>query len=67
MFVGVGYGSVLYFRIKGQNDLYSWDTKHSCLGENFMDHLGSLGPSMLLTPVLEAPTAVSDGLETKHG
>lgn len=34
--VGVGYGSVLYFRAKGQNDLYSWDTKQNCLEENFM-------------------------------
>lgn len=36
VFLGVGYGSVLYFRIKGQNHLYSWDTKQSFLEENFM-------------------------------
>lgn len=34
--LGVGYGSILYFRIKGQNHLYSWDTKQIFLEENFM-------------------------------
>lgn len=34
--LGVGYGSILYFRIKGQNHLFSWDTKQSFLEENFM-------------------------------
>jgi len=36
MFVGVGYGSVLYFRINGQNDLYSWDTKLDLIEENMI-------------------------------
>lgn len=36
VFIGVGYSSVLYFRINGQNDLYAWDTKQSFLEENFL-------------------------------
>jgi len=36
VFVGVGYGSILYFRIKSQNDLYSWDTVQTFIEENFM-------------------------------
>ncbi|XP_050432628.1 uncharacterized protein LOC126840744 [Adelges cooleyi] len=36
VFVGVGYETVLYFRIKGQNHLYGWDAKTSFLEENFM-------------------------------
>lgn len=35
-FIGVGYGSVLYFRIIGQNNMYSWDTKCQLIKENFM-------------------------------
>jgi len=34
--VGSAYGSVIYFRIKGLNHLYSWDTKDSLLEENMM-------------------------------
>lgn len=36
VFVGVGYGTVLYFRVRGENHLYSWDTKQTFLEENFM-------------------------------
>lgn len=36
VFLGVVYGTNLYFRIKGQNDMYSWDTKQCFLEENFM-------------------------------
>lgn len=36
VFIGVGYGSILYFRIKSQNDLYSWDTVKAFIEENFM-------------------------------
>lgn len=36
VFIGVGYGSVLYFRIIGQNNMYSWDTKCHFIKENFM-------------------------------
>lgn len=32
--LGSAYGSVMYFRIKGMNHLYSWDTKESFLEEN---------------------------------
>lgn len=32
--LGAAYGSVMYFRIKGMNHLYSWDTKESFLEEN---------------------------------
>lgn len=32
--LGSAYGSVMYFRIKGLNHLYSWDTKESFLEEN---------------------------------
>jgi len=32
--LGAAYGSVMYFRIKGTNHLYSWDTKESFLEEN---------------------------------
>lgn len=35
VFLGVGYGSILYFRVKGENHLYGWDTKQSFLEENF--------------------------------
>lgn len=34
--LGSAYGSVMYFRIKGLNNLYSWDTKDSLLEENMM-------------------------------
>lgn len=34
--VGSAYGSVIYFRLKGLNNLYSWDTKDSILEENIM-------------------------------
>lgn len=34
--LGSAYGSVMYFRIKGSNNLYSWDTKYSLLEENLM-------------------------------
>lgn len=34
--LGVGYGSILYFRFRGGSHLYSWDTKTSFLEENFM-------------------------------
>lgn len=34
VFLGVGYGSILYFRFQGQKDLYSWDTKLLLLEEN---------------------------------
>ncbi|XP_050440071.1 uncharacterized protein LOC126845467 [Adelges cooleyi] len=34
--VGSAYGSVIYFRIKGMQNLYSWDTKESFLEENMM-------------------------------
>jgi len=34
VFVGVGYGSILYFRLQGQKNLYSWDTKLALLEEN---------------------------------
>ncbi|XP_050529171.1 uncharacterized protein LOC126898822 [Daktulosphaira vitifoliae] len=36
VFLGVGYETVLYFRIRGQNHLYSWDSRLSFLEENFM-------------------------------
>jgi len=36
IFLGVSYGSVLYFRIRGETDLYSWDTNKIFLEENFM-------------------------------
>jgi len=36
VFVGVGYGSILYFRVKSQNDLYSWNTVQTFIEENFM-------------------------------
>jgi len=99
VFVGVGYGSILYFRIKGQNDLYSWDTVQTFIEENFMvvrksndcrtithvdvdsdgvlwvmesniqdfimDKVGCLGPSMLLTSVLEPPIPISNDQERK--
>lgn len=35
-FIGVGYGTVLYFRIVGQNNMYSWDTKCQFVKQNFM-------------------------------
>ncbi|VVC34730.1 Six-bladed beta-propeller, TolB-like,Major royal jelly protein/protein yellow [Cinara cedri] len=34
--LGSAYGTVIYFRIKGLNNLYSWDTKESLLEENVM-------------------------------
>lgn len=34
--LGSAYGTVVYFRIKGLNHLYSWDTKESLLEENMM-------------------------------
>lgn len=34
--VGSAYGSVIYFRIKGKNNLFSWDTKDNFLEENMM-------------------------------
>lgn len=34
--VGSAYNSVIYFRLKGLNNLYSWDTKNSILEENIM-------------------------------
>lgn len=34
-FVGVGYGSVVYFRYNDGNDLYSWDTRVGLLEENW--------------------------------
>lgn len=34
--IGSGYGSIIYFRINGMNNLYSWDTKESFLEENMM-------------------------------
>jgi len=35
VFVGVGYGSVLYFRYNTNRNLYSWDTRKSLLEENW--------------------------------
>lgn len=34
--LGSGYGSIIYFRIKGLNHLYSWDTNDGFLEENIM-------------------------------
>lgn len=34
--LGSAYGSVIYFRIKGLNDLYSWDIKNSLLEKNLV-------------------------------
>lgn len=34
VFVGVGYGSILYFNLRGHRNLYSWDTKSNLLEEN---------------------------------
>lgn len=34
--LGSAYGTVIYYRIKGLNHLYSWDTKESLLEENMM-------------------------------
>lgn len=34
--LGSAYGTVVYFRVKGLNILYSWDTKYSFLEENIM-------------------------------
>lgn len=34
--LGSAYGSLMYFRVKGQNHLYSWDTKEGFLEENVM-------------------------------
>lgn len=34
--LGVGYETIIYFRVIGQNDLFSWDTKQGFLEENFM-------------------------------
>lgn len=101
VFLGVGYGSILYFRYKGGNHLYSWDSKMSFLEENFMivwknkdcrsvthvdvdsegilwilesnmqdfitDHVGNYGPSILLTPITEAPIPISTEFEIKDG
>lgn len=39
VFLGVGFGSVLYFRIKDdfrEYNMYSWDTKNTFLEENFV-------------------------------
>lgn len=36
VFVGVGYGSVLYFRLRDRKHLYVWDTKLDLLVENIM-------------------------------
>lgn len=35
VFVGTGYGSIMYFRLRGRTNLYSWDTKISLIEENF--------------------------------
>jgi len=92
--LGVGYETVLYFRIDGQNDLFSWDTKLSFLEENirvvrkskdcrtithldidnqgvlwilesnindyFIDNVGFFGPSVMLSPVFDAQTPVTN-------
>lgn len=98
VFLGVGYGSILYFRFRGENQLLCWDTTMSFLEENFKvvrknkdcrsvthvdidddgilwvlesniqdfiaEHVGSYGPSMMLTPIIED----TKGLETyRHG
>lgn len=37
VFIGVGHGSsVIFFRIRSQNDMYSWNTNKNFLQENFM-------------------------------
>lgn len=37
VFIGVGHGSsVIFFRIRSQNDMYSWNTNEHFLQENFM-------------------------------
>lgn len=36
LILGSGYGSIIYFRIKGLNHLYSWDTNDDFLEENIM-------------------------------
>lgn len=99
VFVGVGYGTVLYFRVRGENHLYSWDTKQTFLEENFLivrqakdcrqithvdvdnngvlwvlesnihdfiaGKVGCYGPSILLSPVYDTPTAVNNDCEQK--
>lgn len=36
VFLGVGYGSIPYFRFRGQMDLYSWDTKLDLTVDNMV-------------------------------